>query len=117
MENMRKQLMELKENSDNKLYQEAIDIALDNIENYEKPSEYFEDVAYGGAISGIVGQLITYKQTHDFFDRNYEFIFDLYNEYVAEGILFNFELSKNNLAWFGYEEITKQIMFDLGLDL
>ena len=116
MENMRNKLMELKENSDNKMYQEVIDIALSHIDEYENPTSYFEEVLYGGCQSGVVVEMIMYRDTHDFFDRNYNFIFDLYNQYVEEGILFNFELSKNNLSWFGYEETLRQIAYDLDLE-
>ena len=116
MENMRNKLMELSCESDNKLYQRVISIALDHIDEYENPTSYFEEVLYGGCQSGVVVEMITYQQTHYFFDRNYEEIFDLYNEYVKEGILFNFELSKNNLAWFGFEETLRHIAYDLDLE-
>ena len=116
MENMRNKLMELSYESDNKLYQRVISIALDHIDEYENPSVYFEEVLYGGCQSGIVVELIYCYQTEKFFDEYHEEIFDLYNEYVNEGILFNFELSKNNLAWFGFEETLRHIAYDLDLE-
>lgn len=116
MENMRNKLMELSCESDNKLYQRVISIALEHIDEYENPSRYFEEVLYGGCQSGIVVELIYYYQTEKFFDEYHEEIFEIYNDYQADSLLYNFELSKNNLAWFGFEETLRHIAYDLDLE-
>ena len=74
-----------------------------------------------GCISGIVGSLIYYYQTEAFFNRHKEAINDLAHE-LSEEIYGNpFEIyhnlnggcSKNNMAWFGFEEVTRLIAEEL----
>jgi hypothetical protein len=39
--------------------------------------EFFRDLARGGCISGMVGTLIYYTDTHKFFDSHYYEIMDI----------------------------------------
>ena len=96
---------------ESKLTSEVIDIILDQIEEYDDPQDYFQDVLHYGCVSGVVPALITYKDTEEFFDRHVDEIFDLLNE--VEYREKEFELNRNNLAWFAFEEIVRRIDFDL----
>ena len=84
---------------------------VDGLENEEILSTVEEIVTYG-CQSGIVSALITYKDTEAFFDRHVDEIFDLLNEVREYGEI-KFELNRNNLAWFAFEEIVRRIYFDL----
>ena len=97
---------------ESKLTSEVVDIILDQIEEYDDPQDYFQDVLNYGCISGVVPALITYKDTEEFFDRHVDEILELLNE-VKEYEEITFELNRNNLAWFAFEEIVRIIYFDL----
>ena len=96
---------------ESELTSEVVDIILDQIEEYDDPKDYFQDVLNYGCISGVVPALMTYKHTEEFFDRHVDEIFDLLNEIEYREI--NFELNRNNLAWFAFEEVVNKIYFDL----
>ena len=97
---------------ESKLISEVIDIILDSIEDYDTPEDYFENVLNYGCASGIVPALITYKDTEEFFDRHVDEILDLLNELKEYGEI-PFELNRNNLSWFAFEEIVNRIYNDL----
>ena len=103
-------LKNMKEES--KLISEVVDIILDNIEDYDAPEDYFENVLNHGCASGVVPELITYEDTEKFFDRHVDEIFDLLNEVREYGEI-KFELNRNNLAWFAFEETLNRIYNDL----
>lgn len=68
---------------------------------------YMEDVLDNGCVSGLVVELIYYRQTHDWYDTHYEEILELINEYGfsvgVDGDL------KNESAWFSYEITLRKI--------
>ena len=83
---------------------------VDGLENEEILSTVEEIVTYG-CQSGVVSALITYSDTELFFDKHANEIFELVEDAKQEGIINmnNFELSKNNLAWFAFETIAQEI--------
>ena len=104
-ENLKNEVMEMLESM-------AIDRNLEIVIN-----EVLEHVC----ISGKVGSLVYYYQTEAFFMRHKEAINDLAHE-LSEEIYGNpFEIyhnlnggcSKNNMAWFGFEEMTRIIASEL----
>ena len=97
---------------ESKLTSEVIDIILDQIENYDDPKDYFEEVLKYGCASGVVPALITYKDTEEFFNRHVDEILDLLNEVKEYGEI-SFELNRNNLAWFAFEETLNRIYNNL----
>ena len=97
---------------ESKLTSEVIDIILDQIEDYDNPKDYFEEVLNHGCISGVVPALITYEDTEEFFDRHVDEILELLNEVKEYGEI-TFELNRNNLAWFAFEETLNRIYNDL----
>ena len=98
------------------LYKSVVKIALNHIDEYENPQDYFTQIIEYGCASGIVTELIYYYQTEDFFKEHMEDIFDLYNELKEELGEIDMELSANNLAWLGFEETIRQIANDIEID-
>ena len=95
------------------LKHEVVEIIMDQVdglENEEILSTVEEIVTYG-CQSGIVSALITYSDTELFFDKHANEIFELVEDAKQEGMIDmnNFELSKNNLAWFAFETIAQEI--------
>ena len=87
---------------------------VDGLDNSEILSTVEEIVTYG-CQSGIVSALITYSDTEKFFNNHANEIFELIEDMKQEGIINmnNFELSKNNLAWFAFETIAQEIYQEL----
>ena len=94
----------------------------------DEQKTFMEDVMEYGCISGTVGQLIYYTDTVAFYDRHSVEIGDMLTDLMDDmGIyepseLFNnweenddsileFEdkINQNTLAWFGFEEMTREI--------
>ena len=104
-ENLKSEVMEILEGM-------AVDSSLEVV---------IEEVLEHGCVSGIVGNLIYYHQTEEFFDRHKNAINELAHE-LSEEIYGNpFEIyhnlnggcSKNNMAWFGFEEMTRIIASEM----
>ena len=99
------------------LKHEVVEIILSEIEGMEDDEilSTVEEMVTYGCQSGIVSALITYSDTEKFFDNHANEIFELIEDMRQEGIINmnNFELSKNNLAWFAFETIAQEIYQEL----
>ena len=104
-ENLKNEVMEILEGM-------AVDSNLETVIN---------EVLEYGCVSGMVGSLIYYYQTEAFFDRHKDAINELAHE-LSEEIYGNpfeiyhnlsYDCSKNNIAWFGFEEMTRIIASEL----
>ena len=95
------------------LKHEVVEIIMDEVEGIEDDEilSTVEEMITYGCQSGIVSALITYSDTEKFFDNHANEIFELIEDMRQEGIINmnNFELSKNNLAWFAFETIAQEI--------
>ena len=90
--------------SDNGLKNNVLDICKDHIEEYENFLNYFTDILNYGCISGTVPELIYYTDTKKFFINNMENIFDLYNEFLDNGLITREQnIDYNFLSWFAFE--------------
>lgn len=77
-----------------------------------------------GCVSGIVNELIYYYQTEPFFNRHKEEINELAHKlseeiYGDKYSIYNnmqYECSKNTMAWFGFEEMTRIIASELEIE-
>ena len=103
------------------LKHEVVEIIMDQVdglENEEILSTVEEIVTYGCA-TGVVPALITYDDTDKFFDNHADEIFELIEDAKVEGLIDmnNFELSKNNLAWFAFETIAQEIYQEMEIAL
>ena len=108
---MKNYLENLLQECESELTKEVIKIALDNIDDYENPIDYFTDIMEHGCISGIVTELIYYYQTEEFFNRHVDEILEIYNETLAY-VDTDMEINRNNLAWFAFEEAIKSLYYD-----
>ena len=106
------------ENSESKLKKAVLKSLINKAEECVSNEEIISmvnDVITKGCSSGIVLDMMFYRATERFFDTHSEEIFDLLNESIAEGLTDanNINFSKNNLAWWAYETITSQVLFEL----
>ena len=102
-------------NEDSLYYCVANDL-MDCYDNNEDFIAHVKDVLNCGCQSGIVSSQIYYKDTYKFFEKHMDEIFDMYNELKSEIGDFMKELSPNNLSWLAYEETTRNIAHDLGIE-
>lgn len=92
--------------------------ALDQLNNYNDIKAWFSDLLQHGCISGMVGGLVYYIDTHAFYDYHYEEIENLryeYEEMTGEALNPENDL-KNWYAWFAYEETARKLVDELELD-
>ena len=122
MEKTIKTYLESRKESSSILECEVIDIILNHED--ESLESFISNVLNYGCVSGIVGELIYYYQTEEFFNTFKDEINDLAHS-LSEDIYGNsFELyhnlnggcSKNNLSWFAFEEITRMLADELELN-
>ena len=104
------------------LKHEVVEIIMDQVEELDNDNEVLElvgEMITHGCQSGIVSALITYSDTEKFFDNHSNEIFELVEDMRQEGMIDmnNFELSKNNLAWFAFETITQEIYQEMEIAL
>ena len=95
------------------LKHEVVEIILDQVDELDNEEIFsaVEEIVTHGCATGVVPALITYDDTDKFFDNYADEIFELIEDAKQEGIIDmnNFELSKNNLAWFAFETIAQEI--------
>ena len=100
---------------------------------YEDVSAFFEDLLQHGCQSGMIGSLIYYADSVEFYDKNEKEIEDIV-ERGREAFGYNnralfigslngaahvgsMEQEKNLLAWFAFEEVAREMAGELGVDL
>lgn len=114
---MKNLLNSMVKNTESELKKAVLESLIDKAEECESDEEIISmvnDIVTNGCSSGIVTDMIYYNDTESFFNTHSEEIFDLMNEKRDEGWdLNNIEFSKNNLAWWAYEVITSQILYEL----
>ena len=91
--------------------QEALD--------YDEIQNFFSDILNHGCVTGMVGSLIYYADTHDFFDKHYDQIEELRNEYEENtGIPLPIKYDlKNHLAWFSFEETAYKMANEFEIEI
>ena len=103
------------------LKHEVVEIIMDEVDGLDN-NEIFpavKEIVTYGCQSGIVSALITYKDTEAFFDRHVDEIFELVEDakYMDLIDIKDFELSRNNLAWFAFETIAQEIYQEMEIAL
>jgi len=79
---------------------------------YDNPKDFFEDLLQYGCQSWMVGWLVRYTDTHEFFDKHYDEIEELRNELDEQWIELNIPTHtdlKNFLAWLSFEEKSREL--------
>ena len=87
--------------------------------DYDDPAVFFSDLQRCGCQSGFISGLIYYSDTHAFFDRYYDEIEELREDYedsVGEPLRIKGDL-KNWFAWFAFEETAFRMANDLELEI
>lgn len=85
--------------------------------DYCDPQNFFIDLLKHGCVSGMVGSLIYYTDTHAFFDKHYSAIETLREETednLGQPLTIKGDM-KNFMAWFAFEETACQIAMELDL--
>ena len=106
------------------LKMETMEILEGMIDNDYTIENAIYDILNHGCISGVVGDLIYYYQTEAFFDRHkkeinaltQELSKDIYGDKYAIYHNLNGGCSKNSLAWFAFEETTREIADELEIE-
>ena len=103
----------LEDTMEGTLKHEVAEIIMDEVDGLDN-NEIFpavKEIVTYGCQSGIVSTLITYTDTAAFFDRHADEIFELVEDakYMDLIDIKDFELSRNNLAWFAFETIAQEI--------
>ena len=102
-------LENLRDASDCYLTRDVTDIILDRSE--DELITFLQDLANHGCVSGMVGPLVYYTDTHAFYDKNYaeiEWLREEYEDQIGEPLAIKGDL-KNFLAWFAFETIANRI--------
>lgn len=87
--------------------------------DYDNPATFFSDLQSHGCVSGLVNSLIYYTDTHAFYDKHYDAIETLRNEFeedLGEPLMIKGDL-KNSLAWFAFEQTAYQMACELGINI
>lgn len=116
MESLMNVMESLKENESSNLRVEVLDILVDHIEDYESFEEvkgFMEDLRQYGCSSGMIGELIYYSDTKEFFIDNLDEIQDYVNTLVQEHIYSINELDINEISWVVFESIANEFFYTI----
>ncbi len=93
-------------------------VALEALD-YDEIQNFFSDILNHGCITGMVGSLIYYADTHTFFDSHYDQIEELRNEYEENtGMPLSIKHDlKNYLAWYAFEETAYKMANEFELEI
>ncbi len=87
--------------------------------NYDDESSivnFFNDLMQYGCVSGMIGKLIYYHDTHTFYNTYYNEIEDLRHEYEEQGIELRPQGDLMNwYAWLAFEETARILAEELGI--
>lgn len=81
-------------------------------EGLQENPTWVDDLLQYGCQSGMVGELVYYNQTHEWFDTYYNEIMELVEEYeemTGEKLHWEGDL-KNWLAWFSFEQTVRRMV-------
>jgi hypothetical protein len=129
----KKDIMDIKKGTDNKLTKKVINVLLDK-GNTSDIECYINDLLQHGCQSGIEGTLIYYTDTMSFYKKYQKEIKlmlkemmddtgakspkDLFGDkWEDEDMFAEEQLNQNLLAWFGFEESVRKIAYDLEMDI
>jgi hypothetical protein len=93
--------------------QEALEHSYDDIKNF------FSDLQQHGCISGMIGSLIYYVDTHKFYEKYYSEIEEIRTE-LEDSFGKPLEIKgdlKNHYSWLSFEEVSFQLANELGIEI
>ena len=105
----KKDLMDIRENTERRLVVEKIDIILEKVEKEEELDLYINQVLQYGCQSGCVSSLIYAGDCREYVQNNIDEVLDIYNITRAESSGIPNELDCTFLAWLSFETICFRI--------
>ena len=105
----KKDLMDIRENTESRLVVDTIDIILDQVDNEEELDKYINQVLEYGANTGCVSSLIYTSDCREFVKNNIDEVLEVYNITRAESSGIPQELDVNYLAWTAFEYLCFRI--------
>ena len=115
MKNLKKQLTKIINTTQNDLTKHVAQHVVETYTSDQEIKDFFNDLSQGGCASGMVGELIYYNDTQDFFIKFEAEICDLKEELersLGEPLKITGRIT-NWLAWFGFEETARNLAVDL----
>ncbi len=79
---------------------------------------FFNDLLSHGCISGMIPELVYYRDTHRFYDYYYHEIEEIREEYeeeMGQPIVIKGDL-KNFFAWFAFEWVAREVVAELNIE-
>ena len=118
--NTQKKLQDIANGEDgNTLKKYIAEYWLNQIDGYNGEAEgWYKDLMQGGCKSGMVGGLIYYKDTHEFYNEYADEIDEILDEIAEEtGEEVKPEHDRRNFyAWLGFEEMARKIAIEIGIE-
>ena len=105
----KKDLLDIRENTESRLVVEVIDIILDEVQEEQDLDKYLDNVLEYGCQSGCVSSLTYTSDCREFVKRNIDEVLEIYNEIRAESGDIPNELDVNYLAWLSMEYVCFRI--------
>lgn len=114
-EKLRKMLQEIANERGDSIKKEVAEEVFNH--SYDEVKDFFNDLHNNGCASGMIGKLIYYYDTHNFYRKHYAEIESLRYEYEEmtgvslqpQGDLMNW------YAWFSFEEVARQLACELNI--
>lgn len=97
------------------LEKEVSQIVVYHLKDYEEATAFFDDLNENGCVSGMITELIYYKDTYAFYDRHYHDIEKIRAE-LEYGVPVPLrDDHKNYYAWLGFEYTAYKIGEKIGV--
>ena len=105
----KKNLLDIRENTESRLVVDTIDIILAEVQEEEDLDKYLDNVLEYGCQSGCVSSLTYTMDTREFVQNNIDEVLQVYNETRVDCSGIPEELDVNYLAWTAFEFICFRI--------
>ena len=105
----KKDLMDIRQNTESKLVVDVIDILLDQVDNEKELDLYINQVLEYGLNTGICTSLLYTSDCREFVKNNIDEVLQVYNETRVDCSGIPEELDVNYLAWTAFEFICFRI--------
>ena len=105
----KKDLLDIRENTESKLVVDVVDILLDQVDNEKELDLYINQVLEYGLNTGMCTSLLYTSDCREFVKNNIDEVLQVYNETRVDCSGIPEELDVNYLAWTAFEYICFRI--------
>ena len=105
----KKNLLNIRENTESRLVVDTIDILLDQVDNEEELDKYINQVLEYGLNTGMCTSLLYTSDCREFVKNNIDEVLEVYNITRAESSGIPQELDVSYLSWISFEYICFRI--------